>query len=118
MMRFAADENLDGRILAGLKERIADLDIIRVQDTTMYQAADPQLLEWLASEDRILLTHDLKTMPGFVVQRLNAGLYVPGVIAIKRQHQLSLGEIIAELETMIGAGQPDDFANLILYVPL
>ena len=31
-MRFAADENFDGRILDGLKARLPDLDILRVQD--------------------------------------------------------------------------------------
>ena len=31
-MRFAADENFDGRILQGLQTRLPDLDIVRVQE--------------------------------------------------------------------------------------
>ena len=32
-LRFAADENFDGRIVRGLLRILPDLDLIRVQDT-------------------------------------------------------------------------------------
>jgi hypothetical protein len=51
-MRFAADENFDGRILAGLRARLPDIDILRVQDTEKHQASDDTLLAWLADEGR------------------------------------------------------------------
>lgn len=66
-MRFAADENFDGRIFDGLRARMPELDIVRVQDTEMYQSPDDKLLTWLANEGRILLTHDVRTMPRFVL---------------------------------------------------
>ena len=56
-MRFDADENVDGRILDGLRARLPDLDIVRIQDTAMYRSPDEKLLVWLADERRILLTH-------------------------------------------------------------
>lgn len=34
-LRFAADENFDGRIVRGLLRIFPDLDLIRVQDTTL-----------------------------------------------------------------------------------
>lgn len=116
MMRFAADENFDGRILAGLKTRLPALDLVRVQDTDMYQAPDPELLDWLASEKRILLTHDIRTMPGFVYERVQDGLSVPGIIEVKRS--TPIGQAIDELEIMIGAGTDEDFENLVRYIPL
>jgi len=115
-MRFAADENFDARILDGLLQRLSEMDIVRVQDTVMYQAADPDLLAWLAEEGRILLTHDIKTMPGFVYERVQAGLAMPGVIAIRRS--TPLGRAIDELEVLIGAGVPEDFENQVRYVPM
>jgi hypothetical protein len=39
----------------------------------MYKAPDDQLLVWLADEGRILLTHDVRTMPRFVYERVRAG---------------------------------------------
>jgi hypothetical protein len=114
-MRFAADENFDRRILDGLRARMPDLDIVRVQDTALVQSPDRELLTWLAAEERILLTHDAKTMPGFIYERVRKGLSMPGVIEV--QHHTPIGQAIDELEVMIGAGTPADFENLIRYVP-
>jgi hypothetical protein len=72
-MRFAADENFDGRILNGLCARMPDLDIVHVQDTEMYQSPDDKLLAWLAEEGRILLTHDVRTC-----HALSSSVCVPG----------------------------------------
>jgi len=116
-MRFAADENFDGRILEGLRGRLPYLDIIRVQDTELYQLPDPELLEQLAAQGCILLTHDIKTIPGFAYARVNTGLRLPGVIAVRRLG-ISIGEAVDELELMVGAGQPSDFENQVRYVPL
>jgi hypothetical protein len=115
-MRFAADENFDGRILDGLLVRLPTLNILRVQDTEMYQLSDPELLDRLAHESRILLTHDARTIPAFVYERVRAGLPVPGVIEVNRSTQI--GQAIVELEVMIGAGRPDEFVNQVRYIPL
>lgn len=115
-MRFAADENFDGRVLKGLRARLPDVDIVRVQDTEMYKSPDDELLVWLAEERRILLTHDVRTMPRFVYERVQAGLPVPGVIEIHKD--TPIGVAIDELEVAIGAGTPEDFENQIMYIPI
>ena len=115
-MKFAADENFDGRILEGLLERLPDLDIVRVQDTEMYQRPDNILLEWLANEDRVLLTRDKRTMPNYVSERINKGKYVAGVVIVK--NNISIGTAIDELEYLLDAGEPEDFHYQIHFIPL
>jgi len=115
-MRFAADENFDGRILNGLRIRLPDLDIIRIQDTELYQSPDDELLAWLANEGRILLTHDVQTMPRYVFERVSAGHSVPGVIEVHQD--TPIGTAIDELEILIGAGRPADFENQVKYIPI
>lgn len=115
-MRFAADENFDGRILTGLRTRLPEFDVVRVQDTEMYQAPDDKLLAWLADERRILLTHDVQTMPRFVYERVRDGQSVPGVIEVHKD--TPIGVAIDELEIVIGAGAPDDFENQVIYIPI
>jgi len=78
MIRFLADENFNGKILRGVRRELPDADIVRVQDTAIYQAPDPQVLEWAAQQGRILLTHDIETMVGYANQRIAAGLLMPG----------------------------------------
>ncbi len=62
-MHFLADDNFTSRILTGLLATLPDLDVIRVQDTEIYEAPDPVVLEWAAKENHILLTHDVQTVP-------------------------------------------------------
>jgi hypothetical protein len=51
-MRFAADENFNGRMLERLCQRYEDLDIVRIQDTDFYGAPDPAVLDWAGQEER------------------------------------------------------------------
>ncbi len=116
VMRFAADENFNGHLLAGLRARLPDVDIVRVQDTEMYEAADPDLLAWLAQENRILLSHDVQTMPGYVYERVRATLPMPGLVIV--QETIARGKLLDELEVVLGAGRPEDFENVIRYIPM
>lgn len=62
MLRFAADENFNNDIVRGLRRRMPDLDIVRVQEAGLSGAIDTDVLEWAAREGRVLLTHDV-SMP-------------------------------------------------------
>ena len=115
-MSFLADENLDNRILTGVALKNQDFDVIRVQDTDVYQADDPTVLAWAAREGRILLTRDVNTMSGFAFDRIAAGLSMPGVIEIREQ--LSLRQAIDELLTIIGASSAEEWENQVTFLPL
>lgn len=76
-MRLLADENFHGDVLRGLLRVEPKLDIVRVQDTHLYQAADPVVLEWAAKEDCILLTHDVQTMTNTPMTAFEPGYPCP-----------------------------------------
>lgn len=61
MLALAADENFNNDIVRGLRRRMPELDIVRIQDAGLSGADDPTVLEWAAREGRILLTHDVST---------------------------------------------------------
>ena len=65
MLRLLIDENFDHRILRGVKLRLPQLDYLAVQDTELKGIKDPPLLAWAAENNRVLVTHDLKTIPKF-----------------------------------------------------
>src|SRR5699024_3427222 len=81
--RFLADENIDLDLVLGLRRRLEGIDIVRVQDAGLRTLGDPPILQWAADEGRILISHDLKTIPGFAGERLTAGLPMPGVILLR-----------------------------------
>jgi predicted nuclease of predicted toxin-antitoxin system len=62
MLRLAADENFNNDIVRGLLRREPGLDIVRIQDVGLSGADDPTVLEWVAQEGRVLLTHDVITI--------------------------------------------------------
>jgi predicted nuclease of predicted toxin-antitoxin system len=74
MLRLLADQNFNEDIISGLLDRRPDLDVIHARDVGLQTAKDPGLLAWAAQEDRILLTHDHKTVPDFAYDRVRAGV--------------------------------------------
>ena len=115
-MRFLADENFDNRILLGVLRENADFNVIRVQDTDVYEADDPTVLAWAAKENLILLTRDVNTLIDFAYDRIRAGLRMPGVIAIRQQ--VPLGQAIEELLLVVGASDASEWENRVMFLPL
>jgi hypothetical protein len=116
MLRLLADENFNGRILRALKRRIPDLDVVRAQDTRLSGADDAALLEFAAGEKRVLLTHDQETLVGHAWQRVRSAMAMPGVVVAPTDRPI--GPVIADLELLLLAGQPEDVDQQILFVPL
>jgi predicted nuclease of predicted toxin-antitoxin system len=79
MLRFAADENFNADIVRGLRRRLPELDIVRVQDVGLSGADDPSVLEWAAGEGRIVLTHDISTLVRHAFARVAARQRMLGV---------------------------------------
>ncbi len=115
-MRLLADENFNGDVLRGLLRVEPKLDIVRVQDTEVYQASDPVVLAYAAQENRILLTHDVRTMTKYAYDRVRAGQAMPGVIEL--DIDLSIGQAIEEILIVLLTSQSDELTNRIIFVPL
>ena len=116
MPRLLADENFHGDIVRGLLRRDSALDIVRVQDTDLYQANDPAVLEWAAHENRILLTHDVQTMTKHAYARVQAGLPMFGVIVVR--DDLPVGQAIEELFVVLLASSAEEHVNRIIFISL
>lgn len=61
MVQLLIDENFNHRILRGLKLRLPALDYLLVQETEVFQKDDPEILDWAAAHNRVLVTHDVNT---------------------------------------------------------
>lgn len=114
-MRFLTDENFNGAILRGLMRRLPKLDIVRVQDVGLMNTNDPQILEWAASEGRILLTHDVATITMYAYERVNQGLAMTGVVEVIAK--APIGKIIDDLELFIFCSDPEEYEGQVLFIP-
>ena len=116
MLRQLIDQDFNHHILRGLTARIPDLDAMTARHAGLSRASDPDLLAWAASEGRVLVTHDKKTMPDHAAERLAGGERVAGVLIIPRR--LSITEVIDELEIVVECSEADDWEGVIKYLPL
>jgi predicted nuclease of predicted toxin-antitoxin system len=114
--RFLSDENIDSDLILGLRRRVDEIDILRVQDVGLRTVGDPEILQWAAEEGRILISHDLKTIPRFAGDRLTAGLPMPGVILLRSS--LSIAQAIDEIAAIAVASDAEEWNNQIAYLPL
>lgn len=116
MLALLIDENLNQRILRGLKRAVPHLDYAVAQNVGLKGVSDSALLEWAAAQNRILVTHDLKTIPKHAYDRVRAGQAMPGVIAVP--DTLPIGHAIEDLAVIVECSQSAELRNLILYLPL
>jgi hypothetical protein len=116
VLRLLADENFNGRILRALQRQIPDLDVVRAQDTRLYGADDPTLLQFAADEKMVLLTHDVETLVGYAWQRVRSGMSMPGVIVALTDRPI--GQILEDLEILLLASRPEELEGQIRFLPL
>lgn len=113
---FLADENLNREIVTGLLRLAEDIDIVRVQDVGLRTADDPLVLQWAAAEGRVLVTHDIATIPDFAHERVAAGLPMPGAVIVRTA--LPIRVAIDDLSLMAGASDAADWEGRVVYLPL
>lgn len=114
MIRFLTDEDFNRYILAGVRVRLSDLDIVRVQDAGLRSFRDPSILEFAASENRVVLTHDVRTMETHARARLAGALPMSGVLIIRQQ--VPIGRAIDEIVFIAECGRDDEWNGMIQYI--
>lgn len=116
MIRFLADEDFNNRIVRGLRRRLAALDIVRVQDVGLLACPDPEVLEWAATEGRVVLTHDVSTMKKWAFSRVDVGMPMSGVIEIPQE--TPIGVAIEELTLLAECSFENEWEGQVIFLPL
>ena len=116
MLAVLIDENLDQRILRGRRLQLPNLDYIIVQESEMQGCADATLLAWAAEQERVVLTHDVNTIPRYAYERIRRGDSVAGIIIIPED--LGIGIAIEELAVLVECCEMEELANQVKYVPI
>lgn len=102
MLRLASDADVHGGIIRGLRRRLPEIDLVRVQDVLPEGTVDPDVLAWAAEENRTLITNDRNTMIGFAYQHVSAGEPMPGLIATTNDQSIesAIDDILLIAECM------------------
>jgi hypothetical protein len=113
---LAADENVHGSIIRGLRRRQPDLDLIRIQDTELRGADDAVVLAWAAEQGRIVVTRDVATLIAVAYARVQSGQRMPGVFVVT--DEIPVGRAIDDLELLATCSLEGEWENQVVYLPL
>ena len=116
MLRLATDEDFNNRVLRGLLRLKPALDIVRAQDVGLIGKGDVKVLEWAAAEGRVLLTHDVTTMRQYAIDRIVAGLPMPGVFVVSQE--IHIGQAIEEILLIAEYSLEGEWEGQIRFLPL
>ena len=116
MRRFLTDEDFNHDILRGILGFLPELDVLTVQEVSLTNVDDTIVLAWAAQDERVVLTHDVKTMTRHALQRVNDILPMPGIVAVRKLAPLAV--CIDDLIYLVQAGTDADFRDQVRYVPL
>jgi len=115
-LRWLADENFTNDILRALFRRQPALDILRVQDVGLKGVDDKTVLEWAAAEHRVVLTHDVSTVPAYAYDRVRNGRSMAGVCAVGRDVTLQVA--IEDILLISACSDATELEGQVRYLPL
>lgn len=116
MLRLLTDENFNQDIVRGLYRRLPKLDLLSVRDVGLTSTPDPLILKWAAQNDRVLITHDKKTMTRYGEQLVRRGEPMTGVVFVPKR--LPIGLAIDDLQLVIECYSQAEMQNRIERLPL
>ncbi len=90
--------------------------MVRVQDVGLTGEADNKVLEWAAQHDRILVTHDVNTIPAEAYARVKENLPMPGVFVIPNAPPV--GEAIEQILLLDECSSMGEWEGQVVFLPI
>ena len=115
-LRFQADNDLNRLFVTATLRAEPAIDFQTAQAAQLDQVEDPAVLWQCASQGRILVTHDKRTMPGHFQQFVSTGHHSPGLFLVIPQWA-RVASVVESLVLIWADGRAEDWANRITYLP-
>ena len=91
------------------------MDFLSANEAKLQGVPDPEVLALATQQNRILVTSDLRTMPGHFGDFLEAQGHCAGVFLVKQRARLA--DVIEELVLVWAASEAEEWKNRILEIP-
>jgi hypothetical protein len=114
-IRFLADANFNQKIVTGLLLREPQIDFELPQDVIPEKMEDTQVLELGAAHGRIIVTHDVRTMPDHFSDFV-ADQPCPGMILVPKK--MVIGAAIEDLLLIWQVSEAEEWINHMRRLPL
>lgn len=114
-VRFQADADFNQIIVRAILRREPTFDFQTAQAAQLSGLKDEDVLAIAAKEDRILVTHDRKTIPVHFADFI-ASQKSPGVLIVPQK--LPVAHVIEDMMLIWAATEPKEWINRIRSLPL
>jgi hypothetical protein len=115
-VRFLADADLNKAIVNGVLRREPSLDFLTAQAAKLRGMGDREVLTLAAEQRRVLVSHDVGTMPSHFAAFKKSGKQSSGVFLIPQS--LDVGMAIDELLLFWLASDAADWDDRLVWLPL
>jgi predicted nuclease of predicted toxin-antitoxin system len=96
--------------------RLRGVDVLTAQQDGSRELKDPELLDRATSLGRVLFTRDVDLLAE-ATQRQRRGVAFQGLI-FAHQLQVTIGQCVRDLELVAIAGEPEELASRVYFLPL
>lgn len=113
-IRFQADADLSESMVWAVRREEPLIDFQTANEANLEGLDDDIVLALAASENRILISHDRRTMPhhfGEFIQYQNC----PGVFIVRKRFEMS--KIVQAILLVWSASEPEEWVNIISALP-
>ena len=114
-IRFQADNDLKFGIVKAVRRRQPSFDFVSAQEAGLDGVGDPELLDRVALEDRVRVSHDRRTMLDNFRAHLAAGKSSPGLLIVPQD--ASIGDVVEAFGLHLGALRPRELRDQAYYLP-
>ena len=103
-------------IVNGVLRREPSVDFQTAQAAELRSLKDFEVLHLAANSKRVLVSHDVNTMPRHFRSHQQAGSYSSGVILVPQL--LEVGSVIEDIVLIWQASEATDWKNRLVWLPL
>ncbi|MBX3290291.1 MAG: DUF5615 family PIN-like protein [Acidobacteria bacterium] len=114
-VRYQADADLNEDIVNGVRRRVPEIDFKTASEAGLSGIDDPSVLAAAAIENRIIVTHDRRTMPRHFADFVSQNI-CPGVFVVSQHAPVS--QVIDDLILIWHVTEAVEYVNSIRSLPL
>jgi hypothetical protein len=113
--RFQADCDLKFAIVEGVRRREPAIDFASARDSALEGIDDAEILERADRDNRVLVSHDRRTMLHHFRNRLTAGKSSPGLLIVSQGEPI--GAVVEAIVTLWAAAEPAELCDQAYHLP-
>jgi predicted nuclease of predicted toxin-antitoxin system len=114
--RFLADEDIRHRLVLAVKRREPAIQFLTVQEVGLSERPDPEVLEFAATQDLILVSHDVNTMRDAAYDRIIRGNHMTALLLVPQSRQTK--PVAESLILIWAASSTEDWLDHVKFLPL